>query len=79
MTSREALTIKASARKHGIQDEDIRHAFEHPIRVFVLDDGFRMLVGPALSGALIEVGELRPRGRRIVVIHAMHARHQFLR
>ncbi len=50
MSYREALTIKASARKHGIQDEDIRHAFEHPIRALVLDEGFRMLIGPRDPG-----------------------------
>jgi hypothetical protein len=25
------LVIAASARKHGVSDEDIRHAYEHPI------------------------------------------------
>ena len=30
--------ILASARKHGIDYEDMLHAYWHPIRVFDLDD-----------------------------------------
>jgi hypothetical protein len=30
--------IVASARKHGIPDEDMLHAYRNPIRVFELDD-----------------------------------------
>lgn len=71
--------IKASARKHGIQDEDIRHAFEHPIRVFENDDGFTMLVGAGTSALLLEVGVVDLRGRRPIVVHAMRARDRFLR
>jgi len=26
------LVIASSARKHGVSDEDIRHAYDHPIR-----------------------------------------------
>jgi hypothetical protein len=33
------LIIAESARKHGVSDEDIRHAYAHPIRVFELDEG----------------------------------------
>lgn len=32
--------IAPSARKHGVSDEDIRHAYANPIRVFEVDDGF---------------------------------------
>ncbi|HLF43427.1 MAG TPA: hypothetical protein VJA46_07865 [Acidimicrobiia bacterium] len=30
--------IVASARKHGISDDDMLHAYRNPIRVFELDD-----------------------------------------
>lgn len=44
-----------SARKHGISDSDMLHAYRHPIRVFALDD-LVMLVGADQSGRLLEVG-----------------------
>ena len=37
--------ILESARKHGIPDDEMLHAYRHPIRVFDLDD-LTMLVGP---------------------------------
>lgn len=37
--------IAEGAREHGVSDEDVLHAYDHPIRVFELDDGFTMLVG----------------------------------
>ena len=37
--------IAASARKHGIQDSDIKHAVRHALRAFDLD-GYNVLVGP---------------------------------
>jgi len=43
--------IVASARKHGIADDDILHAFNHPVRYEVLDDGFVMIVGPTRSAS----------------------------
>jgi len=30
--------IVATARKHGIHDDDMLHAYRHPTRVLVLDD-----------------------------------------
>ena len=37
--------IIASARKHGVSDEDMLHAYANPIRVFDLDEGFTMIIG----------------------------------
>lgn len=37
--------IADSARKHGVSDEDILHAYANPIRVFELDDGLTMIIG----------------------------------
>ena len=42
----------ASARKHGITDDDMLHAYRHPIRVFDLD----MLIGADHSGRMLEIG-----------------------
>lgn len=45
----------ASARKHGITDDDMLHAYRHPIRVFDLDD-LDMLSSAEHSGRLLEIG-----------------------
>jgi hypothetical protein len=48
--------IAASARRHGITDEDMLHAYRQPIMVWDVDEGMQMLVGPTHAAALIEVG-----------------------
>ena len=52
----DAPLIAPSARKHGIHDNDMIHAFNHPIFVDELDDGFTMIVGPNQSAIFLEVG-----------------------
>lgn len=66
----------ASARKHGVADADMLHAYRNPVRVFDLDD-LAMLVGPTLAGALLEVGVAHAEGIDFIV-HAMPARPKFL-
>ncbi|GLY20138.1 hypothetical protein Kisp01_71520 [Kineosporia sp. NBRC 101677] len=70
--------IAGSARKHGATDEDMLHALANPIRIFEVDDGLRMFIGPDQSARLLEVGvvegDLAP-----VIVHAMSARPKFLR
>ena len=69
--------ILNSARKHGIEDEDMLHAYRYPIRVFDLGD-VAMLIGPDRDGRMLEVGVARADGVDVVV-HAMRARPKFLR
>jgi hypothetical protein len=69
--------VLASARKHGIPDSDMLHAYRHPIRVFDLD-GLTMLVGADDSGRMLEVGVAVGDGVEFIV-HAMPAREKFLR
>ena len=69
--------ILASARKHGIPDEDMVHAYRHPVRVFDLDE-LTMLIGADDSGRLLEVGVAVGDGVEFIV-HAMPARKKFLR
>jgi hypothetical protein len=69
--------IVASARKHGIADNDMLHAYRNPIRVFELDD-LIMLIGGDESGRMIEVGVAAAEGIEFIV-HAMPAREKFLR
>ncbi len=47
--------ILASARKHGVLDTDMLHAYRHPIRVFQVDD-LVMMIGADAAGRLLEVG-----------------------
>ena len=69
--------ILDSARKHGIVDEDILHAYQHPIRVLRLDD-LTMLIGPDRAARLLEVGLSNGEGVEFIV-HAMPARPKFIR
>ena len=70
--------IADSARKHGVSDEDILHAFNNPIRVEDLDEGLIMLVGPDHAGNLYEIGAVDSFDGPVVV-HAMPARRKYLR
>ncbi len=69
--------ILASARKHGVSDNDMLHAHRNPMRVFVLDD-LVMLIGADTTGHLLEVGVVTGEGVEFIV-HAMPARPRFLR
>ncbi len=68
--------VLESARKHGIQDENMFHAYRNPIRVFDIDD-LTMLIGPDPSGQLLEIGVAEAEGIHFI-IHAMVARPKFL-
>ncbi len=70
--------IAPSARKHGVTDEDMLHAYDHPIRIFELDEGLTMLIGGGVTGALHEVGVVEATAG-VVIVHAMPAREKFLR
>jgi hypothetical protein len=52
----DAPLIAPSTRKHGIADSDMIHAFNHPIFVGDLDDGFTMFVGADPAANLLEIG-----------------------
>lgn len=52
----DAPLTAASARKHGIHDDDMLHAFNHPMFVEDLDDGLVMFVGADTAGNLLEIG-----------------------
>lgn len=67
-----------SARKHGIPDVDIIHAFDHPTRYQELDEGFTLVIGPARSGQLLELGFI-DTDEGPVIVHAMPARRKYLR
>ncbi len=68
--------VLASARKHGIADDDMLHAYRHPIRVYEFDD-LTMLIGPDQAARLLEIGVATAEGIEFIV-HAMPARSKFL-
>ncbi|HEX4728113.1 MAG TPA: hypothetical protein VH298_09970 [Jatrophihabitans sp.] len=70
--------IADSARKHGVSDADILHAYANPIRVFELDDGFIMIIGANLAAIIYEIGVVDGL-QAPVIVHAMRAREKFLR
>ena len=69
--------IIATARKHGVHDDDIPHAYSHPVRVLELDD-LIMLIGPSRTGQFLEIG-VSPADGIDFIIHAMPARAKFIR
>jgi hypothetical protein len=70
--------IAPAARKHGIADDDMRHALRNPIRVEDLDNDLTMFIGPARDGTLLEVG-VADSDAGPVIVHAMQARPRYLR
>ncbi len=73
------VDIEASARKHGVPDDDMLHALRHHWRAFETDDrAVMMFIGPDQSGAPLEVGVVTDEDGT-AVIHAMTARPKFLK
>jgi len=70
--------IAVSARKHGVTDEDMLHAYRNPIRLFELDEGLTMIIGANRTAMVFEVGVVQGVTAP-VIIHAMRAREKFLR
>jgi hypothetical protein len=72
--------ILGSARRHGIPDDDMLHAYRNPIRIIDQPDDVTMFIGPARDGSLSEVGIAEPEDfDGLVIIHAMRARPKYLR
>jgi hypothetical protein len=71
--------ILPSARKRGIADEDILHAWRSPSRVFEQDDDMIMYIGATPSGGLLEVGVVIAGDGTQLIAHAMPARDKYLR
>ena len=67
--------FRPSARKHGISDDDIRHAINNAVAAITQPEQpeFSMLIGPAANAELLEVGIIETDDQDYV-IHAMPAR-----
>ena len=74
------MEILSSARKHGISDDDIRHAVNNAIAAITAPNqpDFTMLIGADLNGQLLEVGVLAADDNDYV-IHAMPARTKYVK
>ncbi|WP_100502224.1 hypothetical protein [Geodermatophilus chilensis] len=75
------IEILATARKHGVADDDILHALGNAIFAYPGQGDYEltMAVGPARNGVtMLEVGYLVGEDDRLVVIHAMRARRKYL-
>lgn len=72
----EGLDVAASARKHGLTDEDIRHAARMALREISQGDRV-LLIGPDRAGRLLEVVVVDPDNEP-TAIHAMTLRRKFL-
>ena len=71
--------ILASARKHGVTDDDMIHALRHHWRAFKTDDpAVTMFIGPSINGDPLEIGVVTDDDGT-AVIHAMPARSKFLK
>ncbi len=70
--------IAFSARRHGVEDEDILHAYFDPIRLYQLDDDLQMWIGPDRSARMLEIGVVEQE-LTVTVVHAMKARQEYVR
>ncbi len=75
------MEIHRSARRHRVNDVDIRHATDYPLVVVDLDpDGDppkQLAIGPDCAGNLLEVIVLVLGDDRLLAIHAMPLRPAF--
>ena len=72
------VDIEASARKHGVTDDDMLHALRNHWQAFETNDpAVTMYIGPAMKAEPLEVG-VGDDEEGTAVIHALSARSKFL-
>ncbi len=67
------MKIAASARRHGVSDEAIRHAVANAIRVVETDDGL-FVIGADAAGRVLELIARPTSAHELLVFHAMRLR-----
>ncbi|SDS66358.1 hypothetical protein SAMN04515669_1616 [Jiangella sp. DSM 45060] len=70
--------IAPSARKHGVADDDMLHAYRCAISFEEQDEQIFLLIGADRSARLLELAVLQSTSGP-VIIHAMAARPKHLR
>jgi len=73
------VEVHPSARKHGIADEDIKHAAANAMTIDEQDDDTRLYLGPAHSADLLEVVTIVRVDGPELAIHAMRMRPKYQR
>ena len=75
------MEIHDSARKHGVAEEDIRHAIDHALAIEDAgeDPDRWLLIGPDVAGNLLEVVVMITHEEAQIVIHAMPMRDKYAR
>ena len=73
------VEIHPSARRHGIADEDIKHAMRHAIAVDDQGDETRLYLGPSRSAELLEIVTILRDDESELTIHAMKMRPKYRR
>ena len=74
--------INVSARRHGVVDDDIKHAITHAVFSDDIDPEppvRRLQLGPDRSGNLLEVVTLHFDDGGVLAIHAMRMTKQYWR
>jgi len=73
------VEVHPSARKHGIADEDTKHAAANAMTIDEQDDDTRLYLGPARSADLLEVVTIVRVDGPELAIHAMRMRPKYQR
>lgn len=74
------MKVHPSARKHGVREQDARHAAVHAVYASPLDDDSparELRLGFDSVGRLLEVVVLRFDSGNELIIHAMPARKRY--
>lgn len=72
------MEIHPSARKHGVADEDIRHAVRQAMALFEQPRRRLLYLGPSRDSGMLEVVTLIRAGRSELAIHAMPMRRKYM-
>jgi hypothetical protein len=71
------VEIHSSARKHGVADEDIRHAIEQAMSIDIQEGGTLLYLGSDRDGRILEVVTLLRDDGSELAIHAMKMRKHY--
>ncbi len=71
--------VLPSAGKHGVDSDDLLHAYRNPVRIYEQDDEMIVVIGAARDGTMLEVGVVAGDLAGFVIVHGMRARRKYLR
>ena len=73
------MEIHPSARKHGVADEDIKHAVTNAMTIDDQEGDTRLYLGPSRAAGLLEVVTILRADGTELAIHAMGMRARYRR